>query len=100
MSLDFYNLTNKDNINIKYHDFYFSDQYGFCVEQSDHAQWEIAVWNNGRIIYPYLKRPYIYQDITYYDLISPYGYSGFDIDESVTKEEFLFFSENIFRKSY
>jgi len=99
MTLEFYNLKDKDNININYFDLYLSHQYGFCMEQSDHAQWEIAVWDNGRIIYPYLKRPYKYNNVIYFDLISPYGYSGFDICDMVTKDDFLAFRKEFLKKA-
>lgn len=74
--------TCNDNNTINYFDLYFSDKYGKCIEISENSEWEICIWNN-LIKYPYIKRPYTYNNIIYYDLASPYGYSGFDIDINV-----------------
>ena len=62
-------------------DVYFTPQYGRCVEESDDARWELAVWEPGPILYPYLVRPVpaeIQPDRSpaMCDIVSPYGYAG------------------------
>ena len=37
----------------------------------------------------YLKRPYFYDNIIYYDLITPYGYSGYYFENEDTFDEFI-----------
>ncbi len=76
---------------IKMPDIYLTHMYGQITEISDKGEWQVAIWDNGRIIYPYLKKPIKYDNKTYYDLQSPYGYSGIFCDETVTEEEFLEF---------
>jgi len=58
-------------------DVYFSPEYGTCVEASDDAIWEVAVWEPGPILYPYLRRKVAHEGTEdYWDAISPYGYAG------------------------
>jgi len=55
-------------------DIYFWAEYGLVSEKSDKVEWECYYSNN--LFYCYLKRPYYFSGKTYYDLISPYGYTG------------------------
>lgn len=55
-------------------DIYFWSEYGLVSEKSDKVEWECYYSNN--LFYCYLKRPYQFNGKTYYDLISPYGYTG------------------------
>lgn len=84
-----------NQIVIQYPDFYFTPQYGKALEISDNGEWEISIWKiNGetKIIYPYIKRKTILDGVVYYDLVSPYSYSGIYFERDVTSadlEEFL-----------
>ena len=70
----FYNINNIPNT-INYPDIYFTPEYGKACEYSDDAIWELCQYED--LIYVYLKKKIIYDNITYYDLITPYGYSGY-----------------------
>jgi RimJ/RimL family protein N-acetyltransferase len=85
----------KDNIihyNILFHDVYFTYEYGQACEYSDNATWECCIYKD--LIYVYLKREYIIENKKYYDLITPYGYSGYYYKNESTFSEFI----PIFRK--
>lgn len=87
----FYNLSNISN-NINYRDIYFSHIYGKACEYSDKAIWELVQYKD--LIYVYLKKPYIFENVIYYDLITPYGYSGYYFEKQDTLNEFI----ELFRK--
>lgn len=70
-------------------DFYFSAVYGRAVEESDGHPWEIASWNDGAIIFPYLKRSIV--DSSSFDVVSPYGYAGTWSSEAVPLSEWQLF---------
>lgn len=60
-------------------DVYFTPQYGRAVEVSDDARWEVAVYEPGPIVYPYLRRPVdesLVGTSEAFDIVSPYGYAG------------------------
>jgi hypothetical protein len=82
----FYNLTNIPE-NINYPDIYFTPEYGKACQYSDDAIWELCQYKD--LIYVYLKKSYIFENITYYDLLSPYGYSGYYFIEKKTLDEFI-----------
>ena len=90
-NMNYYNLNNipKD---IDYPDIYFTPEYGKACEHSDKAEWELCKFKD--LIYVYLKRPIEFENIIYYDLITPYGYSGYYYENEQTYKEFL----PIFRK--
>ena len=90
--MNFYNLNNISEIDIKYPDIYFTPEYGKACEYSDNAEWELCKYKD--LIYVYLKRPIKCDNIIYYDLITPYGYSGYYYEKEDTFNEFI----NIFRK--
>jgi hypothetical protein len=90
--MNFYNLNNISEIDIKYPDIYFTPEYGKACEYSDNAEWELCKFKD--LIYVYLKRPIKCDNIIYYDLITPYGYSGYYYEKEDTFNEFI----NIFRK--
>lgn len=82
----FYNLKNIPE-NLNYPDIYFTPEYGKACEYSDDAIWELCQYKD--LIYVYLKKEYIFEDIKYFDLITPYGYSGFYFDNDKTLKEFI-----------
>lgn len=89
--MNFYSINNipKD---IKYPDIYFTHDYGKACEYSDNAEWELCKYKD--LIYVYLKRSIEFEGKTYYDLITPYGYSGYYYEKEETYDEFI----PIFRK--
>jgi hypothetical protein len=94
----FYNL---DNIptNIHYPDIYFTPEYGKACEYSDNAIWELCQYKD--LIYVYLKKEYIFEEEIYYDLITPYGYSGYYYENQETYNEFIpLFREEAKNKNY
>ena len=94
----FYNL---DNIptNINYPDIYFNPEYGKACEYSDNAIWELCQYKD--LIYVYLKKEYIFEEGIYYDLITPYGYSGYYYENQETYNEFIpLFREEAKHKNY
>lgn len=91
----------KDNINIKiyYPDIYFTPEYGECCEYSDNAFWELCKYKD--LIYVYLKKPIQVKDKTYYELITPYGYSGYYFENNDTYNEFIsLFRKEAFNRNY
>jgi len=85
--MEFYNKTTIKNTNIKYVDIYFTPEYGKACELSDKAEWELCKYKD--LIYVYLKRPIVYLDNIYYDLITPYGYSGYYYEKKETYNDFI-----------
>ena len=85
----FYELSDLNNLpeNINYPDIYFTPEYGKACEYSDDAIWELCQYKD--LIYVYLKKEYIFEDIQYFDLITPYGYSGYYFNNDETLEEFI-----------
>jgi len=90
--MDFYNLKNIDKLKIHYPDIYFTPEYGKACECSDNAEWELCQFKD--LIYVYLKRTIECGGQAYYDLITPYGYSGYYYEKEETYKEFI----PIFRK--
>ena len=90
MSLIFKNIYNFNDI-LKI-DIYFEPLYGKICEISDNALWETCLYKDLK--YVYLKKPYEFEGVTYYDLITPYGYSGFFFHKQETFKEFIL----LFRK--
>lgn len=90
--MEFFNITSIKILGLKYPDIYLTPEYGKSCEHSDKAEWELCKFKD--LIYVYLKRPIEYECITYYDLITPYGYSGYYYENEQTYKEFL----PIFRK--
>ena len=68
-------------------DIYFEPLYGKICEISDNALWEACFYKDLKYIY--LKQPYEFEGVTYYDLITPYGYSGFFFHKQETFKEFI-----------
>jgi len=85
--LSFYNLDTINNIIIDYPDIYFTPEYGKACEYSDNAIWELCKFRD--LIYVYLKKPIEVDNKTYYDLITPYGYSGYYFKLQETYNEFI-----------
>lgn len=59
-------------------DVYYHPGYGAAVEASDGARWRVAVFEDGRVLMPYLERP-VPAELGApgrFDAVSPYGYAG------------------------
>lgn len=92
-------IKNNNYINNIFPDIYFTEKYGIICEYSDNAIWECCLYQD--LIYIYLKKKIICGNIEYYDLITPYGYSGFYYENSNTFNTFLIlFREEAFKKNY
>jgi hypothetical protein len=63
--MEFYDKTTIYSIDISYPDVYFTPEYGVACEFSDNSIWELCKYKD--LIYVYLKRPIICDNITYYD---------------------------------
>jgi len=85
-TLNFYNINNIPT-NINYPDIYFNPKYGIACEYSDNSIWELCQFKD--LIYAYLKREYKFENTIYYDLITPYGYSGYYFEKQETYDEFI-----------
>jgi hypothetical protein len=96
--IEFYDKNTIKNIQIDYPDIYFTPEYGLACEYSDNAEWECCIYKD--LIYVYLKKPITHNN-TYYDLITPYGYSGYYFLLKDTYDEFLpLFREKAKEKKY
>lgn len=87
----FLNKNNISKYNIVFPDIYFSYQYGEACEFSDNANWECCLYKD--LMYVYLKKEVEYNGIIYYELITPYGYSGYNYNNKETYKDFI----NLFR---
>ena len=74
-------------------DVLFSSEYGKLCNLSGDGIWELCQYKD--LIYVYMKRPYTFDTLTYYDLISPYGYNGFYYEKVETFKEFIPLFRNI-----
>lgn len=95
------NIYNTSNVckNINYPDIYFTPEYGKACEYSDNAIWEICQYKD--LMYVYFKREYIFGKNTYYDLLTPYGYSGYYFENQETFDEFIpLFREEANKRNY
>ena len=99
MVLNFFNIYNIKDIEIEYPDIYFTPEYGKLCEFSDNAQWELCKFKD--LIYVYLKKENVYEEITYYDLITPNGYAGYYYENQDTYNEFIpLFREDAKKRNY
>lgn len=73
--------------NITFPDVYFSYEYGEACEFSDNAKWECCLYKD--LMYVYLKKEIEYNGIIYYELITPYGYSGYYYKNKETYKDFI-----------
>ena len=97
--IEFYDKHNINCISIKFPDIYFTPEYGLACEYSDNAEWECCVYKD--LIYVYLKKPITHNNNTYYDLITPYGYSGYYFLLKDTYDKFLpLFREKAKERNY
>jgi hypothetical protein len=97
--IEFYNAHNINCIYIKFPDIYFTPEYGLACEYSDNAEWECCVYKD--LIYVYLKKIIMHNNMTYYNLITPYGYSGYHYLNKNTYDEFLsLFREKAKQRNY
>lgn len=99
MSLNFYNKNTIKEVNINFPDLYFTPEYGEACEYSDNAEWECCIFED--LIYTYLKIPSIVSGITYYNLLTPYGYSGYYYIHKNTYDSFIpLFRDISLKKNY
>jgi serine/alanine adding enzyme len=99
MELHFINLNNNMMHYLKGKDIYFTTEYGKACEYSDNAIWECCIYKD--LIYVYLKKSYRFEATIYYDLITPYGYSGFYFEKEDTFKEFIIlFREKAIKLNY
>jgi len=97
--IEFYDKHNINCISIKFPDIYFTPEYGLACEYSDNAEWECCVYQD--LIYVYLKKPIEHNNNTYYNLITPYGYSGYFYSLKKTYQDFLpLFREKAKERNY
>jgi hypothetical protein len=85
-----------DLLPISWPDVYFSPRYGHAVEASDGAQWRLAMWNGGAVLFPILLRPIgiaLSRTVSLYDAVSPYGYSGTYVADSVSSSDLKAFRQ-------
>jgi len=73
--------------NVVFPDIYFSYYYGGACEFSDNAEWECCLYKD--LIYVYLKKKLEYKGVIYYELITPYGYSGYYYKNLSTYKDFI-----------
>ena len=94
--IKFYNNIDFD---IDFEDIYMTPNYGRICELSDNAEWECCIYKD--LIYVYLKREFLYNNKIYYDLITPYGYSGFQYKKIETFNEFIIlFRKEALKRNY
>jgi hypothetical protein len=96
MLLEFYNKNTIYNLKLNYPDIYFSPEYGKVCEYSDNMEWECCIYKD--LMYIYLKNPIVYDNIIYFDLITPYGYSGYYYEDINTFNEFIILFRNESKK--
>lgn len=97
--INFYNINEVSQIILNYPDIYFTPEYGKSCECSDNAEWELCQYKD--LIYVYLKRPIEFGGKKYYDLITPYGYSGYYYKNKETYDEFIkLFREKAKERNY
>ena len=92
-SLRFYDKGDAELSDLEFPDVFFTPEYGAACEHSDGCQWELCRYKD--LLYVYLKREYRHCGTVFYDLISPYGYSGYHFTDSSTMDEFI----PLFRKA-
>ena len=95
----FYTLYTINNTDIHYPDIYFTPEYGKACEHSDNATWELVQYKD--LMYIYLKKSYNFENNIYYDLITPYGYSGYYFKKIETLNEFIpLFRKEAMKRNY
>ena len=95
----FFNKETIKNTNITFPDIYFTPEYCYACEFSDNAEFEICVYKD--LMYVYLKKIFVFEGIAYYDLITPYGYSGYHFANINTYYEFIpLFRNEAFNRNY
>jgi len=75
MSLRFFDVHSASDLPIQWPDVYFGPAYGRGAAAMERGAWELAMWGDGEILYPYVKRPIAGHE-GLFDVVSPYGYSG------------------------
>lgn len=77
-SLEFLNREQAEGAGLNFPDIYFSPAYAQASECMEGGMWQLAVFEGGKLLAPYLLRP-LPNGLTtrkLYDLVSPYGYAG------------------------
>lgn len=89
----------KNNLNIPFIDIYFDNLYGDACEYSDNAEWECCIYKD--LIYVYIKKKIIFDNTIYYELITPYGYSGYYFKYNETYNTFIdLFRQKAYNMNY
>jgi hypothetical protein len=88
-TIKFFNKINANELQLYKNiiDVYFTYEYGKCCEYSDNAEWECCIYKD--LTYVYLKQSISHKNVLYFDLISPYGYSGYNYLKQDTFDEFI-----------
>lgn len=79
-------------------DIYYSPFYGKASALMDGGEWMVAIWQNGRIIFPFIKRQVpneLTDGETWFDVISPYGYSGTALAQDCVADDFVTFRREL-----
>jgi hypothetical protein len=84
----FLSTSEAQDLPLAWPDVYFTPGYGEASAYMEGGSWEVAVYGDGQMLYPYIKRP-IPGELGLserWDIISPYGYAGIwgrpDCDDS------------------
>ena len=79
---------------VSWPDFYFTPNYGAAAAVMDGGEWFVATWNDGKILFPFIKRKLpdeLSNGVVLFDVISPYGYSGTYVHSDASTQDFMQF---------
>lgn len=97
--MEFYNISEIINIDIDIPCIYFDPKYCIACEYSDNYKIEYCIYKD--LIFVYHKKEYIQDNKIYYDLLTPYGYSGFYFNDDNTFNEFIIlFKQECLNRNY
>ena len=86
--INIHNVQSIWNLKIDYPDIYFTPEYGIACQYSDNAEWECCIYRD--LMFVYLKKKYLDENNEiYYELLTPYGYSGYYFEKEETFNNFL-----------
>lgn len=86
--INIYNVQSIRNLKIEYPDIYFTPEYGIACQYSDNAEWECCIYRD--LMFVYLKKKYLDEkNEIYYELLTPYGYSGYYFEKEETFNNFI-----------
>ena len=94
--MNFYSINEINKISYKFPSIYFCPDYCKCCEHSDNCEIEYCLYKD--LIYVYLKKK---REDNSYELISPYGYSGYYFEDKTTLIEFIeLFNSECIKRNY